>query len=146
MELIKKYNGYASYAIAVLSIVIGFIMYATTETGVATSTDIFLYASYLFIFLVILAILGGSGIALATNPQAMMRTLISTGIIIVVFLLFYFIADGTVTEEFKKIKGTFEVSSFAIKLTEGCFYVVYLLMFGILGALAWGGVKSIMDN
>ncbi len=145
MELIKKYNGYASYAIAVLSIVIGFIMYATTETGVATSTDIFLYASYLFIILVILAILGGFVVSLATDPKSMMRSLISAGIIFLVFLVFYFLADGTVTEEFKKIKGTFEVSSFALKFTDGAFYVVYILITGVQAAWIWGWIKSFFN-
>ncbi len=145
MEIIKKYNGYASYAIAIFAIVLGFLLYATTADGVATSTDIFLYASYLFIVLVIVAMVGGLVVALATDFKSMVGSLISMGVMLVLFIIFYVIADGTVTPEYAKIKGTFDVSSFALKMTESTFYLTYFLMLGILGALGWGAVKSFTD-
>lgn len=145
MEAIKKYAGYASYGVALLFIIIGFMFYATSADGVAISTDLFLYGSYLFIILVIVGIIGGFAIGAITDSSKMMKSLISAGIVLVLFFVFYTIADGTVTEELKKIKGTFDVTSFAIKLTEASFYIVYLLMLGILGALGWGTVKSFID-
>jgi len=114
-------------------LLIGVIVFVMSLTG---SYNPILYVSYGFFLLTLLIGVGGAIGGIITKPQGAKSVLIGIGLIIVVFIIAYALADGTDYERFK----TTEALS---KLTGTLLYTLYILSFGAVAAVVASWVTKL---
>jgi hypothetical protein len=115
-------------------------------TGVANSTELFLYVSYIFIFLVIAAILIGAIVGIITDFKSSMRALIGIGATVILFLILYYgfatptiashgsvMPDGTKFDAYKAYKVTNSIVNFV----DASLMLIYVMsIIAVIGVLA----------
>ncbi|HAI77373.1 MAG TPA: hypothetical protein DCM08_14160, partial [Microscillaceae bacterium] len=119
MKLLLKF---LAPAIFIFSFIITLVALLYFFTGsVEAGTQVVLYASYILFFATIGGLLLGFVLGVIINPQGVVSSLISLGVLAVIFLIAYFISGNEVTAVYKK----FDITPFQSQLFGGILIMTY---------------------
>ncbi|MEX2596007.1 MAG: hypothetical protein WEC59_03680 [Salibacteraceae bacterium] len=107
-----------------------------TDCGAVGS---FIGLSYILLLVAVLATLGGAVLQALMNPGQIKGTLIGVGVVAVVLILSYVLADGTVETYFAS--GTTETSS---KLSGAGLYAFYILFVLAVVSIAYSSISKLL--
>lgn len=135
MKLLLKFLTPALFVFSFVAVLISLIYFIAGSAD--AGTQVVLYASYILFFATIGGLLFGFVLGILMNPQGVVSSLISLGVIAVIFFISYVISGNEVTAVYKK----FDISPFQSQLFGGILIMSYLLALFTIGALIVTEVK-----
>lgn len=118
--------------------------------------DFALYATYFLILVAVLLVIGFSVLYVAKNPKESMGGLIGMGVFIVLFLLAYFMGDGTLNSELLNSDPSllpmgvkFEdgvTQSGDLQMADGLIKFGYIMMLLSAGAMVFSAGRDLMKS
>jgi hypothetical protein len=144
-----KYVSYALTGLMVITIIVAAMFYLGGETeensGVPRFTDILIYLTYIFFAIAALMAVVFPIIALIFSPKSALSAIVGVGIIGVIFLIGYFLSDGTLIDLPDTYEGG-DNNPTTLKMTDTGLYAMYILLFLSIAGIVVSSVMNIFKK